>query len=228
MKRLIIIMACFSLLACKKSKKTPPAPQQAVLVSPAANEACTNGTIVSPTISSVTLKWNAAANADSYEVSVKNLISQAVTKHSTNGTELVLNLSSNTPFSWQVISKSVSSTAVGTSETRKFYNAGQAASFFAPFPPDNLMPAIGQTVNATNGTINLSWTAEDADNDLSSYDVYFRQKDQGELVLLQGNITAKKLDNVPVTANTTYRWKVVARDAKGNTAESQIIEFRVN
>lgn len=226
MKPLIIGILCISLFACKKSKKTPPAPQQAVLVSPAANEACTQGTIVSATVSSVTLKWNAAANADSYEVSVKNLLTQGEIKQGTTTTELTVNLNSNTPFSWKVISKSAASTELGTSETRKFYNAGQAVSYIAPFPADNLVPAMNQNVTAVNGMINLTWTAEDADNDLSSYDVYLGTTSTP--AVLQTDITQKKLDNVAVTVNTTYYWKVIARDAKGNTSESMVYMFKVN
>ena len=120
MKQLIIAILCISLFACKKDKKNPPVPQQAVLISPAANEACTQGTIISPTISSVTLKWNTAANADKYEVIIKNLLTQAETKQTATATELVVNLASNTPFSWKVISMSAASAEVSTSETRKF------------------------------------------------------------------------------------------------------------
>ena len=227
MKQLITLaILSLGMFASKKSKKVPPAPQQVVLVSPAANEACTQGTIVSPTVSSVTLKWTAAANADSYEVSVKNLLTQAEIKQTTTTTELTVNLNSNSPFSWKVTSKSAASAEVSTSETRKFYNAGQAASYFAPFPPDNLIPSMNQTVTATNGTVNLTWTADDADSDLSSYDVYMGTTNAP--TLLQSDIAQKKLDNVTVTANTTYYWKVVAKDAKGNTSESMVYMFKVN
>lgn len=226
MKQLIIAIVCVSLFACKKDKKAPPVPQQAVLVSPVANEACTQGTVVSPTISSVTLKWNTAANADKYEVIIKNLLTQAETKQTVAATELVVNLASNTPFSWKVVSKSAASTEVSTSETRKFYNAGQAVTYFAPFPPDSLIPAMRQSVTTVNGKINLTWTADDADNDLSSYDVYFGTTNTPPL--LQAGITEKKLDNVAVTANNTYYWKVVAKDAKGNTSESLLNMFKVN
>lgn len=227
MKQLILAILCLTLFACKKGKKVQPVPQQAVLVSPAANEACTQGTIVSSTISTVTLKWNAAANADLYEVNIKNLLSQAVIKQTTATTQVVVNLSSNTPFSWYVVSKSEYSAEVSTSETRKFYNAGEATAYFAPFPPDNLMPTMRQAVTAVNGKVNLSWTADDADNDLSAYDVYLGTT-SSNIPLLQANISLKKLDDVTVTANTSYYWKVVAKDAKGNTAESAVSIFKVN
>jgi hypothetical protein len=227
MKQLIIAILCLTLFACKKGKKVQPAPEQAVLVSPAANEACTQGTIVSSSISTVTLKWNAAANADLYEVNIKNLLTQAVTKQTTTATQLAVNLSSNTPFSWNVVSKSESSTEVGTSETRKFYNAGEATAYFAPFPPDNLVPTMRQAVTAVNGKVNLSWTADDADNDLSAYDVYLGTTSTN-MPLLQANIIQKKLDDVTVVSNTSYYWKVIAKDVKGNTAESAVSIFKVN
>ena len=230
MKQILIIILLFlSVSACKKKKDPQPslAPDKAVLVSPAANEACTEGTVLSATTSSVTLKWNASANTESYEVHIKNLLSGAMITQTTTATQLSVTLASNTPYSWFVISKSAASTAVGTSDIWKFYSAGQVTASYAPFPPDNLVPAMRQAVTAVNGKINLSWSAEDADNDLAGYDV-FLGTNSTTIPLLQANIATKKLDDVSVTANTTYYWKVVAKDAKGNTSESAVYILKVN
>lgn len=226
---IIVIVVCFTLFACKKGKKDQPAPAplQAMLVSPGANEACTEVVIVSPAFNAVTLKWEASANTDSYEVVIKNLLTQALTTQTSVSTQAVINLASNTPFSWYVVSKSGASTKTTNSETRKFYNPGQAAAFYAPFPPERLIPAMRQTVVPVNGTVSLAWSAEDADGDLAGYDVYLGTSGTN-ILLLQTNITAKKLDGVVVTANTTYYWKVVAKDAKANTAESAVYIFKVN
>jgi hypothetical protein len=36
------------------------------------------------------------------------------------------------------------------------------------------------------------------------------------------------LSDVSVSSSTTYYWKVITRDSKGNTSESEVGQFRVN
>jgi hypothetical protein len=95
----------------------------------------------------------------------------------------------------------------------------------APFPADNLIPSLGQTISSTNNKVTLSWTAIDIDNDIAGYDVYF-----GTLsvpALYKKNLTTPVLD-VAVTPATKYYWKVITKDAVGNTSESDVIQFTVN
>lgn len=229
MKQIAIILIFLSVLSCKKNKTPQPiiAPAQAVLVLPASNETCTQGRVISAGQSAVTLKWNVSANTDNYDITIKNLLNGELITKSASTNELEVTISRNTPYSWYVVSKSSATTETAKSETWKFYNAGEASVSYAPFPAENLKPTMRQAVTAVNSKVNLSWDAQDVDNDLSGYDVYLGTS-SSSLPLLQANITAKKLDDVTVTANTTYYWKVVAKDSKQHSSVSDVHIFKVN
>jgi len=64
------------------------------------------------------------------------------------------------------------------------------------------------------------------DNDILVYDVYFGTSTSP--AFLRGNITESELPDLSVTANTTYYWKVVSRDPKGNTSDSGVSFFKIN
>ncbi len=230
MRNLItIILLCTLSWSCKKnpSPEPPKNPAKAVLTFPAQNEACTTGTIISATQSSVEFKWNKSENTDSYELVLKNLESGTSTTNPAGANnQLVLTINRNTPYSWYIISKLAASTTPAQSETWKFYNAGPATSSYAPFPADALTPVMGANVTATAGKISLSWTGSDADNDIATYDVYLGTSNTP--AILSSNVTASPLANVTVSANTTYFWKVITKDSKGNTSDSGVYQFKVN
>ena len=48
------------------------------------------------------------------------------------------------------------------------------------------------------------------------------------MFLLKSNVVDMFTNNVVVTAGTTYYWKVVTKDAQGNTSESNMFQFKVN
>lgn len=226
---IVLILLCTISWSCEKSSNPEPVknPAKAVLTFPAQNEACTTGTIISATQSSVEFKWNKSENTDSYELVLKNLESGTITNHPAGANnQLTVTLNRNTPYSWYIISKLSSSTTPAQSDTWKFYNAGPASVFYAPFPADALTPAMGANVTATGGKITLSWTGSDADNDITSYDVYLGTTNAPSI--LSANLNASPLANVTVAANTTYYWKVITKDAKGNTSDSGIYQFKVN
>lgn len=227
---LFLIPLLISTSSCKKKPAPVPdppiAPAKAVLISPAQNEACNNGTVISATQSSVQLKWAKSDNTDSYDVVVKNLETGASTTASAGANlQLDIALIRNTPYSWYVVSKSSASNSTAQSDVWKFYNAGPATAFYPPYPADAMSPAMGTNVTAVAGKITLSWTGSDADNDIASYDVYLGTTNSPSLL---SNVTASPLTNVTVSAGTTYYWKVVTRDARGNTSDSGIYQFRVN
>jgi len=223
---LVVISGCGGSKSGNPKPMSQP-PVAAVLVFPDQNSACVSGTIVSAMQSSVQLKWNASANTDSYDITLKNLLTNAVETHNTTQAQLSVNLLQNTPYSWQVISKSNSVSSVATSDSWKFYNSGQGVVSYAPFPADNLVPATGQfvTVPAT-GKISLIWHGSDADNDIVSYDVYFGT--DASPAIYQQKVTASTLNDVAVTAKTKYYWKVVTFDSTGNSSTSDTQQFNTN
>jgi len=222
----IIILPVILLCNCGKKASDPIPPFAANLVSPVQNEVCTQGVVISSTQSTVTLKWNSSLSTDSYEIDVKNLLTGVITTlNTTADTQIDVTLLRNTPYSWYVVSKSNETPATAQSNIWKFYNSGPATVSYAPFPADIVSPTLAQSVTATSGTVTLTWAGSDVDNDIVSYAVYFGTTNTP--ALLNGNVTTMSLTNVAVTSGTTYYWRVVTTDSKGNTSDSGIFWFKV-
>jgi hypothetical protein len=223
---LIVISLTIISFGCKK-KASIPDPSPAVLLSPANNEACTTGTIVSDTESKITLNWNAGANVDSYQVTIINLLNQGQQTLSTTTNSAELSLQRNTPYSWFVTSKSSKSAVTAKSTIWKFYNPGLGTSSYPPYPAEMVSPTMGQSVIPNAGKITLQWKGSDADNDLVNYDVYLGTS-SNNVTAIKTQHAATSLMDVSVNANSVYYWKVISRDGKGNTSDSGLHEFKIN
>jgi len=230
---IVIVCSLFILTSCGKKDEnnpvTPPAeaPGTATLVFPAQNEVCTQGVVISATQSSIPLKWVAAKLAGSYEVTIKNLEKGTITTQTTSATQLDVTLERNAPFSWYVTSKTSASTITAKSDVWKFYNPGPGTISYAPFPAEAVNPSIGASITAVGGKITLSWTGADADNDITGYDVYIGRT-SANMPILKSGVGDLVLNDVQVTSGNTYFWKVITKDAKGNTSASGIFNFKVN
>lgn len=212
------------LTGCSGSKDAPiPSPSKAALSYPSQNAACYSGTVLSTTQSSVTFSWTASENTDSYELDVKNLLTNTTNTYSATTFQLSITLLRNTPYSWYVVSKSGKSTTTTQSDTWRFYNAGLGTVSHSPFPADIVAPGFGQNIAA--GTVNLAWTGSDVDGDIVGYDIYFGTTTTP--ALLKSNNTDQFLNNVTVTSNTGYYWKVITKDSQGNTSDSGLFQFFV-
>lgn len=236
MRKLIILLTLITAFSsCKKGgkgdKDVPKepevlAPVKSTLLAPARDEACIEGTIISNTESKVNFTWSVSANTDIYEIVIKNLITNTIVNRTSNTNSSEVNLSRNTPYSWYVVSKSNKIATTTQSEVWKFYNAGPGATSYAPFPGEILSPLLGQTIDAVNGKITLRWKGSDVDNDILNYDIYFGT--QQNPPLLKANIVAELDNDISVNAQTTYYWRIVTRDVKGNTSDSGIFQFKVS
>lgn len=230
MRRIFLIIITAFIAGCAangdKEEELAPPPAKAVLIAPAHNELCIQGTVISATQSTVTLQWNAAENAQGYEINIKDLEAGTTTSRITTATQLSVTLKRNTPYSWFVKSGSSLTTATAQSDTWKFYNAGPAAVNYAPFPAELIAPAFGQSITAAGGKITISWAGNDVDNDIESYDVYL--SDVAIPALLTSGVTTNSLNDVAVVSGKQYYWKVITKDKKGNKSESSINYFKVN
>jgi len=215
------------LVGCGGKKNNPkPLPMAASLVIPAPNEVCVSGSILSATESTVLFKWEAGANADSYEIVLKNLLTFATTTQNTTQTQIALTLLRNTPFSWYVISKSSTSDETAQSDIWKFYNSGPGIVTYAPFPAEITSPTLGELVTAANNTTSLAWTGSSvAPGTIVNYDIYFGTTNSPPLAY--STITASSLSNVTVALGNTYYWRVITRDINGNTSDSGLYQFEV-
>ena len=227
-KHILVTLITVTTLIAGCGKKNDPAsapdPGKAALTLPAQNAACATGTVISSTQSTIIFTWNSSANTDSYELDIKNLLTGTTTTQTSATNQLSVNLNRDTPYSWYVVSKSSTSTTATKSDVWKFYNAGVGTVSHPPFPADNLSPTFGQSVTA--GTVNLTWTGSDPDNDIAGYDVYFGTTPSP--AISKSNITDKFVNGVTVTSGIVYYWKVITKDAAGNTSDSGTFQFKVN
>jgi len=233
MRILAVSLASIIVLAgCGKHQN--PVPETlgtAQLQAPAENELCTTGTILSPTLSTVQFSWMAAANAVSYEIVVKNLLTNDSTTQSisqlNSSNQVSLNIATSTPFSWYVLSKSSQSSKTTRSTTWKFYNSGPGLLSYVPFPAEIISPLFGQTVNGTSGMVDLVWKGSAVSQDtVKNYDVYFGTNSTPPVYA--SGITNSYLDNVVVSPSTIYYWKVITRDNYNNSSDSGVFQFVVN
>ncbi|GAA3568781.1 hypothetical protein [Snuella lapsa] len=201
-------------------------PEPTSLVFPEQNSECTEGTNITETHSTILFKWNTSANTGSYELTVKNLISEEVLTYTTSTNEYSVDLLRGVPYSWFITSISkFNDGGTATSATWKFYNAGVGIVNYAPFPATAVAPADNSSIPSSI-TVTLEWSGSDVDNDIASYDVYFGTTQTP--LLLSSGVTVTTLNNVSIVPTTTYYWYVVTKDQQGNSSTSEIFEFNVN
>ena len=232
---LILVVAAFT--ACSKGggstqepdPKPDPAtdvPAKAVLSAPANNALCLEGTPVSETVSKVTFTWAKEENAAGYEIHVENLATQESTMQTLSATSVQLDIARSTPYSWYIVAVASDHKTKTASDTWRFYNAGVATAYYAPFPASDLKPSMDTTLTATNGLITLSWSGTDVDGDLDHYDI-FMGTEPSSLKTFRTGLSVSHLEEVAVTSSTRYYWKVISYDKKGNSSETGVSTFFV-
>lgn len=195
------------------------------LVFPENNTVCTTGTVLSDTESEVLFRWSVSENADSYEVILINLDNEDIQSFETESNELVIRLLRGTPYSWFVTSIIASNGNSSESETTSFYNAGPGLIAHVPFPATAVSPQNNSQLPETATTATLRWQANDLDNDIVSYDVYFGDNDTPNL--FAESLTTNSVEIPNIITGTQYFWRVLTRDALGNQSNSEIFSFEV-
>ena len=226
------------ILSCSKdsggdtdSQATTPVilqPQTPVLTFPLNNEPCLDTTVVDETQSTVNFQWNTATNAISYEINLTNLTTAVEQNFTTTSNALAVTLESTEPYKWKVTAIGENGSNPAESESWRFYLPGPAEVNYTPFPPELTSPNSGSTVTPVNDLVVLQWNCSDADNDLSSYDVYIDQENATTLLQTIEYESATTALDVAVDRNVVYYWKVIAIDAEGNKSDSGVYSFRTN
>jgi hypothetical protein len=225
----IIIVCSISFAACSKGGGAPdvPQPAEAALVSPTNNTTCLNGISIDTGKSSVSFSWQPAANADMYDLVVKNLNNAQQNVYSVSGLSKDLVLSKAQPYSWYVVSKSVKTTTTSQSAVWKFYVAGNATSSYAPFPATIIAPAPNAVVPSAGSesvTVTFLWSATDVDNDIAFYTIYLDDKNATTNVKAAVTGSTMTLTLLPYK---TYYWRVITTDGAGNTSDSGVYSFSI-
>ncbi|MDC6351172.1 hypothetical protein PP178_06365 [Zeaxanthinibacter sp. PT1] len=219
----VLLVSCSSGGDSSEPKPEPVVPPGAAsLIFPEDNTECQEGSIISDTESRVLFQWNASENTDSYQLVISNLETGSEQTANTSETELDIAILRGTPYSWKVISKATASSETAESPVWKFYNAGQATAHHAPFPADVISPSSGSAVDP--GSVTLSWSTTDIDDDIAEYQVLLDTMNPPTADIAT---TAETSTSVNVNSGQIYYWRVITKDLAGNTAASQVFQFRV-
>ena len=235
-KIIAIIYLSLLLFACSKSSEQPApapvdlkAPTAVSLLKPENSSVCLTGDVQSSFSSDVVFSWQPSADAESYDVEVKNLTNNVTTVQSNvKGDKATINLFRGVPYSWQVVSKSSRTKLVSTSNAWNFYLSGNGITQYAPFPASIVFPASGATVSATLGKINLQWTGSDPDSPNLTYEVYLdtlqSKVDKRETAALK---TTSSTISTTVISGKIYYWSIKTSDGQSSTP-TITYSFRVN
>ncbi|WP_422858588.1 hypothetical protein ACOKFD_14650 [Flagellimonas sp. S174] len=226
-------MRCFTILgvlglimiSCGGSDDPPPTPGTVQLIFPEENSECTTGVSVNEELSQVTFEWQASENTESYTLRAINLNTNTPQTITTASTSASISINKGTPYSWSVSSTNSQSNETSISETWLFYNAGSQTTY-APFPAQLQSPASGSTIspNASNEVV-LDWLGADVENDIEGYQVFFSNQNPPTTELGAFDAFTSSV-SASVSANTVYFWRVITRDAEGNTSDSGVFEFK--
>jgi len=93
-----------------------------------------------------------------------------------------------------------------------------------PYTPVNISPLDNAVCQSK--TITLIWECDDPDGDVVTYEIYFGEDTkQPPIAIVRGILTYTVINLEP---ETTYHWKIVAKDEKGASAEGPIGHFRTD
>ncbi len=189
----------------------PPATAAPTLTSP------TNSATDQPLSLSIT--WNAVSGASTYRVqlSANSDFGSTVVDDSTLTTAAkdVGPLATSTTYYWRVNAKN----AGGISSWSEVWS-------FTTVPPATAVPTLTSPTNsATDQPLSLSMTWN-AVSGASTYRVQLSaNSDFGSTVVDDSTLTSAAKDVGPLSASTTYYWRVNARNAGGTSAWSEVWDF---
>ena len=173
-----------------------------------------------------TLSWGKCTDPDGDIVKYDVLfgedgqsLTEMATDLSTNSFKITTPLKYETKYLWKVIAKDD--------------NGGQSQGeiwIFTTGSELNTPPIISNNPTPMDKAGNvgivpvISWNSTDPDGDTLTYDIYFGTDPTPTLV--QSNYTDTKYNPGVLSYNTTYYWKIVAKDGKGGVTEGSIWSFR--
>lgn len=210
----ILLMGC---------KDPIPTPEAALLLLPEADQSCLYVSVYSAK-ARVTFSWELALHTDTYTINVVNLVTQELTSIRTEEITATLTLDRGTPYGWEVISSSEVSNKVTPSESRRFYLEGEQQFSYVPFPAKLVSPEMNEVVSLNNGSINLTWTGLDLDNDIDSYAVFLGTSEDDLAEIATGLVSPNH--SVSLQSNTAYVWQVTTRDELNNVSTSPYFRFQ--
>jgi len=174
---------------------------------------------VSVTASSVTLSW--AASTDNVGVSGYDIFrapgasggSFSSVGTSSGSTFTNSGLPSNSTFRYQVRARDAAGNTSSFTSPVAATTSGSTTDTQAP-----TVPGIPIASAITASSVNLSWSASTDNVAVTAYDIFRAPGASGGTFASVGTSTTTSFTNAGLSANTTYRYQVRARDAAGNAS----------
>lgn len=198
-------------------------PGTATLVFPPDNSDCLVSSDVSGNEMEIKFDWNDAENTNSYQLFVKNLITQVTESHTTTDSNKLVKVLKNTPYSWYVISMN-NTNHTSASGAWNFRTAANPVSSFSPYPAEAIFPTSFNRLDSGTNTVLLEWSTEGQIPEIKEYDVFF---DVVSPPGFMATVTGSSSLSVQVSSGNIYYWRVVTKDHFENSSESQIFQFSV-
>ena len=128
-------------------------------------------------------------------------------------------LNNNTTYYWKIVAKDNQ----GHSTTGPIWNFTTQTAVVnnPPNQPSNPSPVNGATGRPVNLT--MTWACTDPDGDPLTYDVYFGISSNPPIA--STNRTSASFTPAQLNYNTTYYWKIVAKDNQGHSTSGPVWNF---
>lgn len=180
----------------------------------------------------INFEWNASSDSDGDNIIYKVEVSENATfsniiesQSVSNNTSVVITLEKGLSFFWRLKAIDSNDGESDFSEVSQFLTEGEGESNHLPFIPILVSPKLDSTISGTNTT--LSWTANDADNDALTFDVYLDTNTK-PITKVSENQTKTTYEAVNLNPETTYYFKIIVKDGKGGATVGQVWSFRTN
>lgn len=149
-----------------------PDPEATILLSPENLNNCSSASRVNDSERQVLFQWTKALFAESYELIVKNSVTQESFNINTTLFNESLILPGAATYQWFVRSKSSLTPVTKDSNSWQFYLEGNPNTSHLPFPAILLAPQDNATVSLSDGnSFLLKWEGNDLDGDIISYNL---------------------------------------------------------
>lgn len=211
-------------IACEKEVIITPNPP--LLIGPENNNNCSSDTVISSKKSQVDFSWQAALNADEYELVIRNIDTNLDTKLTTFRLFSAIVLDRGQQYSWWVISKYIEDETFSKSSVWNFYLEGPQLYSHFPFPATLLIPKANEQISLNEGKYIFRWESTDLDEDIIEYDIYLGT-DPVELTLLEERLSLNSIE-LSLNSNQFYYWKIITRDSEGNVSSSPVEGFKTS
>ena len=197
------------------------APGKASLTLPENNKPC-------ETAASVIFTWSQGSDTETFDLSITNSDTNQVTNRAgLTTTTATVPLTRGHRYAWKIISKN-KGTETTTSDTYKFYLAGDGEKNAAPFYAEAVYPQPGSSVTPSeDNTVTLEWEATDPDSDTLTYTLHIDTIDGRQEATEESTGLTTNTKEVAVESGTIYYWSVATSDGSISVT-SDVFSFRVD